>query len=392
MIAPSTSDRRHPGKRPGVLSGTIGNRPASPGSHRAIGNASRTIVRDHAPHERLLTSANTNPTNARPVSAGLIPRGQSPPRHGAVEASRQRHGPVRPGRTTPRRAAEHQRLDHQVAIPAVAVKRETRAGRGRADRASRRAVTGQSMPASSEMRQGSRVEDHSQVVAIDGPAAAGKTTVARALADHLGAMLFDTGTLYRAVTLAAIRADVDLSDEVSLAELADRRHIDVTPPTTPDGRLYDVRLDGDDITWSIRDPRVDQHVSEVSAHQLVRDALLPTQRRIASAGPVVMVGRDIASVVVPGARLKVFLDASLQERARRRHAELLERGIVADLSEVEADLERRDVLDSTRSASPLRVAPGAHVLTTDGLSVEEVVARIEALMRHGADVVSNGQR
>lgn len=314
------------------------------------------------------------------------------PREDDGEASRLRHGPVRHGHRTHLQSMAPQHRGINAAIPATMGKTEIRADRGRIDPSSRPGAIAQPIPGRSEMRQDSEMEDHSQVVAIDGPAAAGKTTVARALADRLGAMLFDTGTLYRAVTLAAIRANVDPADAPSLAELADRRHIDVTPPSTPDGRLYDVRLDGDDVTWSIRDPRVDQHVSEVSAHQLVRDALLPTQRRIASAGPVVMVGRDIASVVVPDARVKVFLDASLPERARRRYAELTERGMDADLSEVLADLERRDVLDSTRSASPLRVAQGATVLTTDGLSVEDVVARIEALTHEGAGVAFNGRR
>jgi cytidylate kinase len=218
------------------------------------------------------------------------------------------------------------------------------------------------------------------VVAIDGPAAAGKTTVARALADRLGAMLFDTGTLYRAVTLAALRAGTPFDDGPALAELADARHIDVTPPTAPDGRLYDVRLDGEDVTWPIRDIAVEAHVSQVSAHPEVREALLPAQRRIAGTGAVVMVGRDIGTVVVPDAGLKVFLAASPEERARRRHAELVERGLAADYDAVLADLLARDAIDSGRAASPLRVAPGATVIDTDGLSVDEVVERIAALV------------
>lgn len=313
---------------------------------------------------------------SRPVRSAAPRR-----RRGNDVVSPQRHQRGPHGGTTRPRAATHPPLkgrgDGRDAMNQTA----TQAVRVRVGEASQPKATGLRALSSREMRQDSGMEDHSGVIAIDGPAAAGKTTVARALADRLGAMLFDTGTLYRAVTLAAIRANVDRADAQSLAALADRRHIDVTPPTAPDGRLYDVRLDGDDVTWSIRDPRVDQQVSEVSAHQSVRDALLPTQRRIASAGPVVMVGRDIATVVVPDAPVKVFLGASLKERARRRYAELLERGVVADLAEVLADLERRDALDSNRSASPLRVAPGATVLETDGLSVEEVVDRIEALIQ-----------
>lgn len=222
--------------------------------------------------------------------------------------------------------------------------------------------------------------DHRDVVAIDGPAAAGKSTVARALADRLGAMLFDTGTLYRAVTLAALRNDVSFDDGEALAALAHERHIDVAPPSAPDGRLYDVLLDGDDVTWPIRSPIVESGVSQVAAHAAVRRALLPTQRRIAGAGPVVMVGRDIGTVVVPDAGVKVFLEASLAERARRRFEELADRGGTLPLDAVVADLERRDAIDRGRAASPLQAAADAVVVQTDHATVDDVVNRIERIV------------
>ncbi len=222
------------------------------------------------------------------------------------------------------------------------------------------------------------------MIAVDGPAAAGKSTVAQALADRIGAMLFDTGTLYRALTLAAIQDKVSFAAGPALARLASRRHIDVTPPSRPDGRLYDVHLDGEDVTWPIRDADVEAAVSEVSAHPEVRAALLPIQRRIASRGPVVMVGRDIGTVVVPDAGVKVFLEASLQERARRRHQELLNRGESLSYDDVVADLKRRDELDTGRLVAPLRVAPDAFVISTDDRDVDAVVSQLE-------DLVANAQ-
>lgn len=221
---------------------------------------------------------------------------------------------------------------------------------------------------------------HVDVVAIDGPAAAGKSTVARALAERLGAMLFDTGSLYRAVTLAALRNDVPFDDAEALAALANERHIDVAPPSAPDGRLYDVLLDGDDVTWPIRSPIVEAGVSQVAAHHDVRTALLPTQRRIAASGPVVMVGRDIGTTVVPDAKVKVFLEASLTERARRRFDELQERGGAPPLEAVVQDLRRRDAIDRGRSASPLRAAKDAIVVDTDHASIDDVVDRIEQIV------------
>lgn len=223
--------------------------------------------------------------------------------------------------------------------------------------------------------------DLRKLIAIDGPAAAGKTTVARDLAARLGGMLFDTGALYRSVTLAALRRGIPTSDGTALTELTQTSTIDLRPATIDDGRLVDVLLDGEDVTWAIRSPEVDAAVSEVSAHPGVRASLLPLQRKIASGATVVMVGRDIASVVAPDAGVKVYLDASVAERARRRAAEIRERGISANDAEIEAELGERDRYDSTRELSPLVAVPDAIHIGTDGLTIEQVVDQLEAVVR-----------
>lgn len=219
------------------------------------------------------------------------------------------------------------------------------------------------------------------VVAIDGPGAAGKSTVARALAERLDAMLFDTGALYRAVTLAAGRAEIAADDGEALARLADRSTIHLRPPSIQDGRQVDVMLDGEDVTWAIRTPAVDAAVSEVSAHPSVRHALLPLQREIADGARVIMVGRDIGTVIAPDAGTKVYLDASPEERARRRYAELQARGLKADYEAVLNDLRARDDYDASRPTSPLATATDATTIATDGRTVDELVTEIETLVR-----------
>jgi cytidylate kinase len=219
-------------------------------------------------------------------------------------------------------------------------------------------------------------QQHLKVVAIDGPAAAGKTTVASRVAARLGAMLFDTGALYRAVTLAALRAGVPDDDFEALAILTRNLKIDLSPPSVEDGRQLDVHLNGEDVTWAIRGELVDSKVSAISAQPKVRQALLPIQRRLATGGPVVMVGRDIGSVVIPDAGVKIYLDASAEERARRRHEELIQRGVRTDYDTVLKETHARDAFDSTRKVAPLRIAAGANVVSTDGLTINEVVDRI----------------
>ncbi len=218
--------------------------------------------------------------------------------------------------------------------------------------------------------------DHRQVIAIDGPGAAGKSTVARLLAERTGAMFFDTGALYRAVTLAAIRAGIAGNDASALAKLAQRQHIDIQPASVDDGRQVDVLLDGEDVTWAIRSPEVDARVSEVSAHPAVREALLDAQRTIANGVRVVMVGRDIGTVVIPRAGIKIYLDASAAERARRRLVELQGRGVETSFERVLAGLNARDAHDSERESAPLVAASDAIVVDSDNRTIEEIVTEI----------------
>ncbi|MHB1318793.1 MAG: (d)CMP kinase [Anaerolineae bacterium] len=217
-------------------------------------------------------------------------------------------------------------------------------------------------------------------IAIDGPAASGKSTIAERLATKLGYLYFDTGVMYRAVTWAALNREIPISDESAVTELANSLHIGIEPSTIHDGRQYTVLADSVDITWKIREPDVNREVSPVSAYRGVRTALTAQQRRIGLQGGVVMVGRDIGSVVLPEADLKVYLDASLHERARRRFVEFAERGSRVPFEDVVADLARRDEIDSSRDVAPLSVAEGAVYLDTTRLDIEQVVARILSLL------------
>ncbi len=205
------------------------------------------------------------------------------------------------------------------------------------------------------------------VIAIDGPAGAGKSTLGALLAARLGYLYFDTGVMYRALTLAALRAHLDLEDGAALEALAARIPIEVAPPSKPDGRQYDVLIDGEDVTWAIRDPVVERHVSLVARYPGVRRELVRQQQAIGRRGRVVMVGRDIGTVVMPDAELKLFLDASLDERARRRASE---RQASQPLEHVREEIARRDDLDR----HVMRPADDAVILKTDGLSPDDEVA------------------
>lgn len=216
-----------------------------------------------------------------------------------------------------------------------------------------------------------------QIVAIDGPAASGKTTIANQLADRWGYLFFDTGVMYRAVTWLALDKNISTKDELKVSELAAKVQIDVHPPSKDDGREYDVLADGVDVTWNIRKPKVDSKVSRVSAYPEVRKALTKQQRRIGLRGQVIMVGRDIGTVVLPEADLKIFLDATVDERARRRFNQRIERGEKADFQKILKKLIKRDKIDSTREIAPLRAASDAVLINTDSLSVVEVLSIIE---------------
>ena len=210
------------------------------------------------------------------------------------------------------------------------------------------------------------------IIAIDGPAASGKSTLGRRLADELGYLFFDTGVMYRAVTWLALQRGLDVNDEAAVSALAESMQIDVLPASKPDGRVCDVIVEGKDITWAVRRPEVDRNVSIVAAYREVRRAMTEQQRRIGLRGKVVMVGRDIGTVVLPEADLKIYLDASVHERAHRRHKENKARGTELDYDVILDTVLERDRIDSTRDIAPLRAAQDAVVIDSDKLSADEV--------------------
>jgi cytidylate kinase len=215
------------------------------------------------------------------------------------------------------------------------------------------------------------------IIAIDGPAASGKSTLGLRLADELGYLYFDTGVMYRAVTWAALDRGLDVRDEAAVTRLAEQIQIDVRPASKADSRSNDILVDEQDASWAIRSPEVEAHVSLVSAYPGVRKALMIAQRRVGQRGRVVMVGRDIGTVVLPEADIKIYLDASVEERARRRYAELVDRGEPADYEDILTAMRRRDQIDSTRKVAPLRPAPDARILSSNGLDADQVVALIK---------------
>ena len=219
------------------------------------------------------------------------------------------------------------------------------------------------------------------IIAIDGPAASGKSTLGLSLAQALGYLFFDTGSMYRAVTWLALKLDMDLRDEAKVTALAEQTQIDIAPASKQDGRVGDILIAGEDITWETRLPEVEANVSIVSAYGGVRAALSSQQRRIGQRGKVVMVGRDIGTVVLPEADLKIYLDASAEERAKRRYAEIIARGGAASYNEILAKVIERDHIDSTRDVAPLKSAEDAVILNSDQLNADEVLGKVMALCK-----------
>jgi cytidylate kinase len=219
-----------------------------------------------------------------------------------------------------------------------------------------------------------------RVIAVDGSAASGKSSIGRRLAARLGYPFLDTGVMYRAVTFAALDSSTDISDEAALGRLAQTAKISVSLAGSGSGSETVVSVDGRDVTSSLRRSDVEEAVSLVSRVPVVRDALVRQQREIAERKAIVMAGRDIGTVVLPRAELKLYLDASVEERAGRRHREFESLGRELTHDEVLGDLRRRDRIDTERDVSPLRPADDAVIINTDELSLDEVMARVIAIV------------
>jgi len=207
-------------------------------------------------------------------------------------------------------------------------------------------------------------------IAIDGPAGAGKSTVAQKVAKELGILYIDTGAIYRAVTLAAVRRNIDLSNEDVLSSLAEEISIEMVQDNK---KLYRIFMDGSEVTEEIRKPQISRQVSQVAKIPGVRESLLEKQRDMASLGRVVMEGRDIGTKVFPEAEFKFFLMAAPEERARRRYNELVASGYQVDWNTLLSEIKERDRIDSTRKTAPLVPAPNAIIIDCSQMNIEEVV-------------------
>jgi CMP/dCMP kinase len=226
------------------------------------------------------------------------------------------------------------------------------------------------------------MQKHLQI-AIDGPVAAGKGTVARLVAERLNITYIDTGAMYRVAGLLATRAGVSWEDEMGVASLAERAKIELRQPQgeEKDGRLITVIVDGEDVSWKIRTEEASKGSSAVAKLAKVREVLVQKQQDMAKTQSVIMEGRDITFRVLPEADLKIYLTASPEERAKRRHKELQMRGEDVTYEAVLDDLKKRDAQDMGRKVDPLQVVPGAWVLVTDRKTIEQVVREIEDRVR-----------
>ena len=211
-------------------------------------------------------------------------------------------------------------------------------------------------------------------IAIDGPAGAGKSTVAKLVAKQLNLFYIDTGAMYRAIAYKAMKCQIDLKDELNVSQIA--KNVEVILDHSGTGTVW---CDGENVTQAIRSPEISRAVSSVAAYAGVRERLVGLQRKEAELGGVVMDGRDIGTHVLPEASLKIFLTATLKERANRRWQELVKAGKNALLEEVAEDMQERDRQDTQRAVSPLEAAQDAVILDTTRFSVEEIVAKIVAL-------------
>ena len=229
-------------------------------------------------------------------------------------------------------------------------------------------------------RKFSPQQDRGPIITIDGPAAAGKSTAARLLAQRLGYLYLDTGAMYRALTWKALRDKVEIEDEEALSQLSARTQIILSSYSQIDGKIK-IYVDGEDVTTSIRSAEVDRFVSFVSSIKEIRERMVLQQRKMGMRGKVVAEGRDMGTVVFPEAEVKIFLEASLKERARRRWEERREKGVFLEREEVETELANRDRMDSQRKISPLKKAEGAIVIDNTHLSISQTVERILQVVR-----------